>query len=242
MIKFAGETSTEHYLIIEHYPSRQIPKKRFEVQTVPGRSDPIVVDEGDGDVFDTYQQKYAAFMDAKNPGLSVVAREVAEWLQSKPGFQRLEDSYDPDFYRMAYYTGGEEFSNYFNQYGRGTLTFVCAAPRWYKVGENPIVLTNNQKLYNPSKFKAKPLLTISGSGSGTITFTDLNESPRTLSFTDLSGITIVDPTLHAAIRNGQSVNSTVTGRYEDAYLSKETAIGWTGGISAVTVIPRWWTI
>lgn len=242
MISFAGITSDEKFLVVEHYPRRYFPTRRYEVQTIPGRTsgDVLLIDGG----FDDYKQPYQVFMDAKAPGLSVVSRGIAEWLLGNPGYQRLEDSYDPEFYRMAYYSGGEDFLNYFNEYGRGNLNFTCAPRRYFKSGENTITVEKNQVINSPSTFKYYPLISATFSGSGTITFIDSKENSHTLSINVQSGTVIIDPERHTAnrISDGLNVNNKVTGKYEDMYLDEVSKITWSGGINSCKITPRWWTI
>lgn len=245
MIEFAGIRSDERYIIIEHYPSRTIPKRKYSIQSIPGGSMDYVIDEGE-DAFSNYTQQYTAFLDAKGPGLPQVARGLAEWLLSSPGYQRLEDSYDPDFYRMAVYAGGEEFLNIFNEYGRGNLSFNCAPKRYYKVGENPIVLTNGGKIYSPSLFRAKPIVKFTGNGDCTITAVSKRGGTQEFKMAGISassGEVTVDVERHTAkYPDGTNINSKVTKSYESLILDTETTISWNDKISSVTVIPRWWTI
>lgn len=242
MIEFAGIRSDERYLIVEHHPQRYFPKRRYITQTVPGRSGDIYIAESD-DAFENYSQPYSVFLDSKAPGLPQASRGLAEWLLGSPGYQRLEDSYDPDFFRMAIYSGGEQFLNYFNEYGRGTLTFNCAPKRFYKSGEKELTITKNSKLYSPSIFKSHPIIKITGSGTCNIYITDSNGTQRTFTITNVSGTVTVDSERHTAVNaSNVSVNTNVTTDYDALYLDKESNINWSNSVTSVKIIPRWWTI
>ena len=243
MIEFAGIRSDQMYVIVEHYPKRYVPKRRYNVQVVPGRSGDIVVEESD-DAFDNYTQPYSVFLDSKAPGLSMASRGLTEWLLGSVGYQRLEDSYDPDFYRMAYYSGGEDFLNFFNEYGRGTLTFTCAPKRFYKSGEVPITLESGTKLYSPSTFKARPIFKLTGSGDCTITVTDKNNVSKVFTINDVSGQIEIDSERHTTIKmaDGTSANTNVQSPYENLILPKESTITFSSGVSELIIIPRWWTV
>ena len=246
MIEFAGIRSDERYLIVEHYPKRQFPKLRYTTEVVPGRAGALYIPESD-DAFDVYTQQYSVFLDAKAPGLPMASRGLAEWLLGSPGFQRLEDSYDPDFYRLAIYSGGESFLNYFNEYGRGTLTFICQPKRYYKSGEKKLTLTSGQKLFSPSKFIARPIFEVTGNGTITLSVTNQNGIEKTFAITldnEYSGSVVIDAAQHSAkdSTNGTNFNNLVTSPYENLNLTQVSTISWTGHISSVKVIPRWWTI
>lgn len=234
MIKWAGVRSDELNLIVEHYPSRYIPSRKDEKDSVPGASrDIIYVSEA----FNNYNQPYEVFMGGPREGLPLISHKVAEWLLNNPGYQRLEDSYDPECFRMARYAGGEDFFNYFNIYGRGKLTFDCCPQRWLKSGERVLSVTNGQRVLNPTSMKASPILRISGSGEGEI---KINNS--TLSISNIGSYVEIDIDKHKAYNGSANRNNTISGSYENMKMPKESVISWSGGISSVAIIPRWWTI
>ena len=235
MIKWAGVRSDELDLIVEHYPTRLFPSRKDEKDSVPGGSGDIVYPSDEA--YSNYEQSYSVFIEADKNGLPFVAHKVAEWLLNNPGYHRLEDSYDPDTYRMARYNGGENFSNFFNIYGRGAITFDCCPQRWLKSGELERTLTNGQKLINPTNMKARPIFKISGSGAGIIKVNN-----NQLAISNIGSYVEIDIEKHKAYNGSTNRNSTITGTYENMRLGKESVISWTGGITSVSIIPRWWTI
>ena len=242
MIEFAGIRSDECYVIVEHYPQRYFPKRKYNAQAIPGGEKDFLMYEGE-DAFSNYSQPYSVFFDSKGPGLSQASRRIAEWLLGHPGYQRLEDSYDPDFYRLAYYSGGEQFLNFFNDYGQGTLTFTCAPTRFYKSGEVPITLTKGQKLFSPSLFRAQPIVRFAGSGTCTLTLTDSKGTDRTFTVNNVGGVVTVYSREHKTVNNsGANKNFDVASDYENLYLDTESTITWNNNITSVVLTPRWWTI
>lgn len=235
MIIWAGTSNKDVGMIIEHYPGIIFPERDQEIQHVPGRNGDVVLSSGS---FNNYEQQYSAFLDAKKiGGLEQVMPKVADWLLGHEGYQRLEDSYFPDVYRMAYYSGGSTFINMFNQYGEGTLTFNCAPEKYLKSGERTIVLSKNQVLLNPSSFAAYPLIMITGSNSGTLTF-----NSNSITIASVGTSVTIDVKLHKAYNGSSNRNNTITGEFENLKLGKSTQITWSGGITGVSIIPRWWTI
>lgn len=235
MIIWAGTSNKDVGMVIEHYPSVVLPKRKQEVQQVPGRNGDIIFSY---DSFENYEQKYAAFLDSKHiGGLEQVMPKVVDWLLGNSGYQRLEDSYFPDVYRMAYLEGGNEFVSLYNEYGEGTLVFNCAPERFYKSGERSVELINGQVLRNPSSFAAFPLITVTGTGAGVLTFNDLS-----VNITNIGTSVTIDVKAHKAYNGTTNRNNTISGRFENLKLPKETTISWSGGITGVTIIPRWWTI
>lgn len=239
MILWAGISSKDVGMVVEHYPSVVIPRRKQEVQQVPGRNGDIILYQ---DAYENYEQSYQVFLDAKSKGgLTKVMPKLSDWLLGHSGYQRLEDSYFPDVYRMAYYTGGMEFLSIINEYGAGTLTFNCAPEKYYKMGERPVKITNGQIISNPTLFPAKPLISITGSGNGTIHFNN-----NSLTISNIGNTMDIDIREHMAThKSGSNVenrNDKITGLFENMVLKGKTTISWSGGITSLTLTPRWWTI
>lgn len=237
MIVWAGTSNKDVGMIIEHYPHVIIPQRTQEIQQIPGRNGSLVIPTG---AFENYEQQYQAFLDAKYlGGLEQVMPKLVDWLLGHEGYHRLEDTYFPDIYRMAYYSGGSEFVSIFNEYGSGTLSFNCAPEKYYKSGEREIVLEKNQVLRNPSAFAALPIIYITGNGSsnGTLTFND-----KSVSISAVPTSATIDIKTHRFYNDTTNYSNKLTGSYEDLKLGKETEITWSGGIQSVRIIPRWWTI
>lgn len=243
MIKFAGVRSDDMNLIVEHYPAKVFPERSYEVIEVPGRDGDVVIDNGN---FKNYRQTYSVFINSNDPDEAIMQRissKIAEWLLSNPGYQRLEDSYDPEFYRMAYYSGGTNFSNFFNTYGRGSLEFTCAPRRYYKSGDEQLTLTSGSTIYSPSVFKADPIIEFVGVVNTTSTIT-VNGNSVSFSIDNLPTPVIVDVENHTAKHgNGQRITMS-SGNYEDLKLIHSDAgntISFTN-ISSFKITPRWWTL
>ncbi len=236
MIIWAGTSSEDVGMVIQHYPKVIIPARKREVQAVPGRSGDIVIEF---DTFENYEQQYDCFLDAKQlGGLNTVIPKVSDWLLGNRGYQRLEDTYFPDVYRMAYVVNALEFTSFFNEYGSGTLTFNCAPEKYFKMGEEEITLTKNQKLFNPSSFPAKPIIKLNGNGNkGYLQF-----GGYIVSISEVPSELILDTKQHTAYEGSTNRSSMIQGLYEYLVLGKETQISWSGGITGVKIIPRWWTI
>lgn len=255
MVIWAGTSTQDVGMVVEHYPSIVFPSKKQEIQSVPGRNGDIILYQN---AFENYDQTYQVFINAKSRGgLKKAIPQISDWLMGHSGYQRLEDGYFPEIWRRAYYSGGSEFLSILNEYGEGTLKFTCAPEKYYKTGDRPITLTNGQIVTNPTMFHAQPLIRIIGSGSDTtIRFRSMNskqtqmlEDGRTLFFSVLRGGVMVDVREHNAYNNGDADmpnrNNTVVGLFEEMVLKEgPTKIDWwpAANVSEVTIWPRWWTI
>lgn len=230
MIWFNGRSSDDFRLIVQRYPDVIIPTRKNEKVSVPGRNGDILIQQ---DAWENVVQRYEFYVSAEQTRLTPITHKIAEWLCVK-GYQKLEDSYFLDTFRLAAFNGGLEISNILNRFGRATIEFDCRPQRFYKFGDFFSDAVNGGKLQNPSPFTAKPILLVSGSGEASITIND-----NTLELEDCD-ITIDCETMQA-YKDGVSKNGTVSGNFFE--LPKgESEITWTGGITAIQIKPRWFTI
>ena len=234
MIVWAGQSSDDLRMVVEHYPEQPRPQQRYEVQTMPGRNGELLLAEN---AYNNYTQPYDVYLSAERIGLPRAARAVAAWLCAPTGYQRLEDSYEPDVFRLAYFSGPLDISNVLNRFGRATLEFNCKPQRWLKEGEQTVTLTQSGAvLYNPG-MEALPLITVYGTGPGTLT-----AGGRTVQIKSLDGSLTLDSEIQDAYKGTLNKNSTISAPEFPALPPGESAVAWTGGIQRVEIVPRWWVL
>ena len=140
------------------------PTKGVWSDTVPGRNGAIALDQGRyNNIEITYPSgTFAKTQEEFRENLSAFRNAIL----SQKGYQRLEDTYHPEEYRMGLYSAGLEVSpvNY-NQAGEFELIFNCKPQRWLTVGDYPIPVESGDVLENPTPFSSGPLLEIDGYGS-----------------------------------------------------------------------------
>lgn len=235
-ILFDGKSSLDYSLCIEEYPEYNTAERVIERYQIPGRSGDLIFDTG---AYKNVKQKYKVYIKAK-PLLSThqAARELAEWLQAPGGYKRLEDSYDSEVYRMALFAGPADVSNWFAKYGRAELEFDCMPQRFLKCGEYPIILENQDHLFNPG-MTSKPLILIRGAGAGSITLGEYN-----IQISDIPSIGLyIDCETQNAYSDTINKNNVISLSKGFPVLNpKDTKIGWSGGITKVQITPRWWML
>ena len=213
------------------------PERKITTFEIPGRNGTQIIDQ---EVYANYNQSYDVFFDVKKyGGLNAALPQIASWLLSGNGYQRLEDSYFPDFYRLAYVSNGHEFLSYFQEYGRGTITFNCMPERFYKSGEYELEIQNGQTLYNPTNFKAYPLISLKLSGNVTLKLTE-NGTTRSVTFNTNGTYDVKNRRITSTSSNTNSALSGIN--FDNLVLGKETKIEWTGSVTSLTIKPNWWTI
>lgn len=261
LIIFNNKRSDDYGIRVWSPPDYELPEKDLDVYHVPGRSGDLIIDHGSYKNVDRPYTITAAGVSATTgiptgtPFLTL-ARRVAEWLQYSTGYAVLEDSYEPDMYRMARYAGTNPITNLVDQAAMIQVTFNCKPQRFLKSGEDQINITSsNYTLNNAYKTIALPIITVKGSGTVYLKVRPSSASSSDdgyrieLSNLNSSGITIksIDQECYT---ESTSKNANVSlGAYGFPKLYPGNNIitfgsaGSDGGsVSRVEVLPKWWII
>ena len=235
VIFFNGVSSEELGIVVEHPPNYEIAKRRYETIQVPGRNSDIIIDNN---CFDNVDRTYDIAIGQEGGGFTVFASRMADWLSSGSGYCRLEDTYEPDYYKMAVMSDPGEVINILQQAGRTTVTFNRRPERFLKMGEHYVTVNDGSVLTNPTRYTAKPIIEVSGKGSGSITV-----GRRTIEIKNIVDVITIDSELQEAYSDGVNQNGNIIAPDGLPILEVgENLISYSGGITNVTISPRWWTI
>lgn len=233
---FNGARSIDKGLTIEYCPSVGTGKRVVEKISVPGRSGDLVIDTG---AYGNYIQPYEIWFKDKRRGTTRAARDIAQWLLSGIGYMRLEDTYDPEVFRLAMFTGPFDVENWMLTHGRATLEFDCQPQRWLKSGQNPISVESGQRLFNAWQ-PALPLIRVTGTGNGSLTV-----GSSTFTISDMTGGIMLDSETQDAYWGDPTTNLNNNVKVSGGYpilQNGETTVSFFGGITAVQITPRWWSL
>lgn len=234
LIVYGGEASSDYGMVVSEAPTFERPTRKQTVYDVPGKNGVIIYQQ---DAWNDVQRSYKVWLTASGEENLAAAVDAAEaWLNSQKGYTRLEDSFEPEVYRLAYYTGGVNVANRLMQYGEAEINFTCRPERFLISGEQPITVSNGGKINNPSRFDAKPLIYIEGSGTVTITF-----GGATMSASLSDYINIDCETMNAYRLPAENKNNQISGNFPKLVPGVNT-IGTTGSVSKVVITPRFYTI
>ncbi len=163
---------------------------------------------------------------------------LTNFLLQDPGYHRLEDSYHPEYYRIAAMaTKVEAHPGTLNQSGTIDITFTCKPQKFLKIGERVQEFSANGVIFNPTLFESRPLIRVYGTGQVQI-------GAQTFELTADDGYTDVDSDMQDAFCG-------ITNRNENLRLTSgdfptlppgETNIVLGSGISKLEITPRWWCL
>lgn len=234
-IIYNGRSSKEIGLEVETFPEYQTPKRSYEKIHIPGRNGDLLIDNG---CWENATRTYSVSIGSYDRSYDEMVNKVSEWLHSTISYTRLEDSYEPDYYRLAVYLGEFSMSNIFNQGGKATIDFDCKPQRFFKTGDQPITFTSKGEIINPTNFESLPIIKVYGSRSGTLVVGDY-----TVEISEVGGQIIIDSEIQDAYIGPNNKNGyiNVPNGFPKIGVGK-TSIGFSGGINKVEVIPKWYTI
>ena len=130
---FGGVNSADFNVYISGGGTFSAPQRDVEIISVPGRNGDLIIDNGK---WNNIEVRYPAFIPS---GFEYNIEAFRSAICRKTGYQKLEDTYHPDEYRMAMLSAGVDPSTRFmNRSASLELLFNCKPQRFLKVGDEPI--------------------------------------------------------------------------------------------------------
>lgn len=142
---FDGKDSRDFGVYISGQGTFKAPARSYDAIQIPGRNGALL---GIGSRLENVELTYPAFI-YSNFKTNLAA--LRAYLLSHAGYFKLSDSYHPDEYRMAYFTGPlEPDVTSANNAGEFNITFVCKPQRFLNSGDTVTSFTPggaNQRTY-----------------------------------------------------------------------------------------------
>lgn len=214
------------------------PKYDVDFLEIPGRDGDLIAGNGR---FPNVQVTYSVFLPAKT--ISELSRKITAvkaWLYSGlDSYHTLSDTYDTAFFRHAVYAGKLNIEDEMNRIGVFTISFSCKPFRYDEAGTVSTTLSaSGETLLNPHPFISRPIIRIEGNGKGTLTIQS-EGSNATWNFSTIDGYVEADSEQMNFYKDAEPKNDTVSGNGFPLLYPGENTISYSGGITAVSVIPRW---
>lgn len=207
------------------------PERDVEEVEIAGKNGTLTIDHGR---YKNFELEYPAliFQDFKKN-----IDELRNFLGSLSGYQRVEDSFNPDEFRMGKVKGAFEVKpKTFDDAGTFKIVLDCMPQRFLKSGERFLTVSNGSVLRNPTYQESKPI--IRAYGTGTITIN--GESIKVNSANEYTDIDSEMEDCYKGLTNANGNVTMVTGGFPTLRSGSNTVSF--SGFTAVKIKPRWWRL
>lgn len=212
----------------------RIPEKEVENIQIDGRSGDLTIDKNrftnisipfNCYIHEDFKKNYSNLMN---------------YLMSLTGYQRIESSEEPEVYRLGQIKASvEPETGQFIKRGQFVITIDFMPQKWLKSGENEITIDTSETLMNPSYFEAKPTFLVEGTGTITV-----NDSTMVLS--ESTGTVTIDCEAEDVYEEDTATNRnsdiTLTNNEFPTLASGTNTVAYSGDITSLIVIPKWWKL
>ena len=230
---YDGKSSEDFNILIDTSGAFRAAERDYKSQDIPGRDGELTIDNG------RYKNVSIGYKCSIGRSFPRAMNYFLQWLMSKRGYYRLEDSLQPDYFRMARVASApnpDVYTRYLG--GKFDIEFDCKPQRWLKDGEKEIALAASNEIVNPTFYDALPVMYITG--NGTIVIND-----QTITIAAHTGTMVLDFEIGDAYESVAHTNYnqyvTLTSDDFPVLVPGVNNITKSSGLT-VTMKPRWWTI
>ena len=226
---YNGRSTGEFGLLVSGANIYGSPSRVVEKVQIPYRNGDLLIDTG---VYNNYILTYeVSIID----NTKATAQAISEWLLSSKGYNRLEDTYVPDQFRMASYYNQLDYTlTSLNRFGRATISFDCKPQKYLKTGETTTTLTTSGTITNPTQNASKPLIRVYG--TGTLTVNDLE-----ITINSVDEYVDIDSERMQVFKGSVNKGSTVSMTDFPELVGGENTLT-LSGLTRVIITPRWWRL
>lgn len=236
---FNGINTEEYGLYVGGQNTFKSPQRDVTKVSIPGKNGDLVRDNG------RFLNTPIAYTIVAMKDFAETATAVQNWLMSVKGYARLEDTYHPDYFRIARVSDSITFeTSAYNLTGKAQIVFDCQPQKFLKTGENAITMLKNdpvegRTIVNPTLFDSKPLIRVYCTGSGTITVGN-----QIITISNVTGYVDIDCETQNCYNESVNCNNKVTlGTQGFPVLpSGDTTFEMTGDVTKIEVTGRWWSL
>ena len=205
-----------------------------EAQTIPGRNGDLIWETGS---YENRSGSAACFCLQKDVEKAISS--AGRFLMGKKGYRRLETSDDPDHYWMARVENSPRIEQRLRTLAPFEIGFDCKPQRFLKSGSKMISFEKNGHIFNKYGQTALPIIVIFGGlGKGSLTIGNC-----VVEIKEIDGLLYLDSETQNAYtysdgNRNMSINAPVFPTLPDG----EIPVAFSGDISKISIIPRWWEL
>ena len=236
MFVFAGKNSRDFRMQISNKQILRAAAPDLEEQEVPGRNGTLVFSNGG---YKNVVIEYSVFFMLDGIQMEPdMARKIKAWLLSDPGlYRQLYDSYDPGYFRMAYYASGLDIDNPVRRFGRIDLSFTCKPFMYSFLGQQKCTIGKTGTIMNPEGFASNPYIRLTGTGDITLAMT-----AGEWHFAGVEEYIEIDCEKKITYKGLTPQNNKKQGNGYPELKPGINQIGCKGNVSKIEIVPRWCTL
>ena len=245
-IIFNGKATKEFDCYVSGGETFATAQRDYELVEVQGRNGVLVIDK------ERYKQVKVPYKAFIVNNMKENYKSLSNWYASNFGIHRLEDTFHPEYFRLAMFDGEIEPKVFALQLSEFTLNFICQPEKWLKTGETAIAVKNGSYINNPTLFPAKPLIKVVGEGTLNISNivretgeyistyqAIISDNGQNHLYIDCeSGFAYEQFYNHVESRN----NCVYFNEFKLPMLKQFSIISYDDTITEVEIVPRWWEL
>lgn len=247
---FNGADSRSFGVLVKGRNVYNQPERDVSYVSIPGRNGDLVFDNGR---FKNINISYPCRLFAPdspdsddNISMAYTIRELKRALRADGNYYILTDTFNPDYFRMATYTGGITFSDVSKKADviDFNVNFYCKPQLYRWDGQSAQTFTNsgsviNASIYNPEDQPAKPIIRINVTHTAT---TKVIIGSYPIVITDLPGYIDIDCETMNAYKGLANLNNSVSGDFPVLYPGTNQVVATSSNVTSIEITPRWWTV
>ena len=221
-------------LIITETPPFVIAERDVTFTSIPGKSGDLIEDNGR---YKNVTKSYTVAILSDTFDLPLLVKKIAAWLGAPGGYIILSDTYDPNYFRYAKYSGNINIADILLKIGTAKLNFNCKPYKYSFDGQQTVTIGTAGVLYNPENFASVPYIKIAGSGNITLSIGNAS-----FAFKNVDGYIEIDGEIMAAYKGAELQNDKISFVGFPALAPGANHISAVGNVSKIEIVPRWCTL
>lgn len=202
---------------------------------VPGRNGDLIIDNG------RYKNAKITYklelLNSSPRSFAELARLIRNWLLVDPGYFKLWDTYDREYFRLASFSDEVDIEQELRDYGTLNITFNCKPFRYELSGQNTIVTTTAKHIYNAEAYPSKPYFKLYGSGN-----IHLYLNGNTYYFTGVDEYIEIDSEMMKCYKGATPLDNKMISDSFPILMPGDNFISKSLSVTRIDIIPRWCTI
>lgn len=242
IVKYNNVSTTDLGLIVQAIPDYDFSEKDITFEHIRGRNgDLIINDSSFKNITRTY---YLAKVFRRGERFVASSNAIVDWLHSANNYVRLEDSYEPEYYRLAIFKDQGSMRNYYDEATTFEVNFECKPQKWLKVGDEPITIDSTAKEFNnPTNYDSLPIIEFDVTPNDHVLLHIGNQTVELLP-TGNSDHIIIDcenMECYSSTNNYNKYLKLNADEFPTLTKRSKTSVSIQNGSNA-TIKPRWWTL